>query len=101
MQIERLYRMIKNARIVRLNGQMAITKGIGTGIKNNRSLSRHLRIDVSDEPHGWLFFEEETISKARIAGNTVELKSDDGENYTLCLDPWRQKSAAAEALSVN
>lgn len=94
MDIERLNKMIKNARVVRLNGEQATPKGIGTFIKSGLRIAKHIRLDVSDDPHGWLFFEEDAIRKARISGNTVNLVCDAGKNYELCLYPWRQKQLA-------
>lgn len=101
MDIDRLQKMIKNARVVRLNGEHATPKGIGTSIQGGKRLTRHLRLDVSDDPHGWLYFEEDDIRKVRISGNTVSLTSDEGHDYQLCLYPWRQKQTAFDGISTN
>ncbi|MFZ7335380.1 hypothetical protein ACLS0R_03835 [Comamonas jiangduensis] len=90
MEVENLNRLFKSARLVKANGYPVLSHSLGCHLVGAGKLQKHLRVNVSDDPHGWIFLEEKDVRRSTFAGDVMVIQDDSGKPITFEIRKWRQ-----------
>lgn len=99
MNIRQINSLISKSRRVLVNGETLVSHSVGaTSINGGARSEPFIKLDMTGgAPSGWIFLEESSAHKARINGQTLDLRDDEGREVNMIFYPFRQQQLQVAA----